>query len=84
MWVVMLQFWGGKGYGVAMSQLWAGRLRIWGLLCGSFRAGGRANGGCYVAVFRREAEDMRVVMWQFWAGRLRIWGLFCRTFGPGV
>ncbi len=26
--------------GVVMSQFWGGRLRIWGLLCGSFGAGG--------------------------------------------
>ena len=40
--------------GVVMSQFWGGRLRIWGLLCGSFRPG---------------CEDMGVVMSQFWGGR---------------
>ena len=55
--------------GVVMSQFWAGGLRIWGLLCGSFRAGGD--------------EDMGVVVSQFWAGRLRIWGLLRGSCGPG-
>ncbi len=64
-------------------------VRIWGLLRGSFWAGGCGYGGCYVAVLGREAlavlgreiEDMGIVVLQFWGGMFRIWGLLGCSFG---
>ncbi len=53
---------------VVMLQVEGGRLRIWGLLCGS----------CWPA-----REDMGSGMWQFWVRRLRIWRLLCCSFGAG-
>ncbi len=69
--------------GVAMSQFWAGRLTMRGLVCRSFGAGLRIRGALLWQFWGWEVEDMEVVMLQFWCERLMIWGLLRRSFGAG-
>ncbi len=54
---------------------------MWGLLRGSFKAGGREYGGGLRGSFRRRCEDMGVVMPQFWAGVSGYWGCYVVVLG---
>ena len=77
--------------GVVEWQFWGRRLRIQGLVCGSFGAGGLVYGGCYVAVSGPGRALPRGAvagcaagkLSQFWSGMVMICGLFCRSFRPG-